>query len=38
MRIRSVKHKGLRRLIIDDDASGLPAPFVAKIRNIVAFL
>lgn len=38
MRIRSVKHKGLRRLIVDDDASGLPAPFVAKIRNIVAFL
>ncbi len=38
MRIRSVKHKGLRRLIVDDDASGLPAQFVAKIRNIIAFL
>jgi proteic killer suppression protein len=38
MRIRSVKHKGLRRMIVDDDASGLPAQFVAKIRNIIAFL
>ncbi|PSJ57736.1 type II toxin-antitoxin system RelE/ParE family toxin [Kumtagia ephedrae] len=38
MRIRSVRHKGLRRLILDDDASGLPAQFVGKIRNIIAFL
>jgi len=38
MRIRAVKHKGLRRLILDDDASGLQAQFVGKIRNIIAFL
>ncbi|MFH1795516.1 MAG: type II toxin-antitoxin system RelE/ParE family toxin [Pseudomonadota bacterium] len=38
MIIRSVKHKGLRRLILDDDAGGLPAQFVGKIRNIIAFL
>lgn len=38
MIIRSVKHKALRRLITDDDASGLPAQFVGKIRNIIAFL
>jgi proteic killer suppression protein len=38
MIIRSVKHRGLRRLIVDDDASGLPAQFIGKIRNIIAFL
>lgn len=38
MRIRSVKHKGLRRLILDDDPSGPQAQFVGKIRNIIAFL
>jgi len=38
MIIRSVRHKGLRRLIRDDDPSGLPAQFVGKIRNMLAFL
>jgi len=38
MIIRSVKHRGLRRLIEDDDASGLNAQSVNKIRNIIAFL
>jgi|TARA_R110000744_G_scaffold241092_1_gene358422 proteic killer suppression protein len=38
MKIRSVKHKGLRRLIEDDDAAGLQAPFVDKIRKMIAFL
>ena len=38
MRIRNVRHKGLRRFIKDNDASGLPAEFIGKIRNIVAFL
>ena len=38
MIIRSVKHRGLRRLIEDDDASGLNAQCVNKIRNIIAFL
>lgn len=38
MRIRSVRHRGLRRLIENDDVSGLPAQSVAKLRNIIAFL
>lgn len=38
MRIRNVVHKGLRRFIERDDASGLPATFVEKIRNIVTYL
>lgn len=38
MKIASVKHKGLRRFIGDDDASGLPATFVDKIRKMVTFL
>lgn len=38
MKIRSVKHKGLRRFIKDDDPSGLPPGFVEKIRNIVSYL
>lgn len=38
MKIRSVRHKGLRRLIERDDASGLPPQFVDKLRKILAFL
>lgn len=38
MKIKSVRHKGLRRLIEDDDASGLQAPFAPKIRRILSFL
>ena len=38
MRIRNVRHKGLRRLIENDDASGLQAPVVDKVRKIIAFL
>ena len=38
MIIRSIRHKGLRRLVLDDDASGLPPDFVGKIRNIIGFL
>jgi proteic killer suppression protein len=38
MKIRNVVHKGLRRLIEDDDAAGVPAPFAAKIKRIVSFL
>ena len=33
-----MKHRGLRRLIEDDTASGLHAQSVNKIRNIIAFL
>jgi toxin HigB-1 len=38
MIIRSVKHKGLSRLILNDDASGVQAQFADKIRRILAFL
>lgn len=38
MRIRNVVHKGLRRFIVDDDASGLQPAVVAKIRRMVSFL
>jgi toxin HigB-1 len=36
--IANVRHRGLRRFIENDDASGLPATFIEKIRNIVSFL
>ena len=38
MKIRNVRHKGLRSFIEDDDPVGLPAAFVEKIRRIVSFL
>lgn len=38
MKIRNVLHKGLRRLIVEDDASGVPADAVPKLRRIVSFL
>jgi toxin HigB-1 len=38
VKIRTVIHKGLRRLIEDDNTSGLPAAVVPKVRNIVSFL
>lgn len=38
MRIRSVKHKGLRRLVQDDDTAGLQAAAVDKIRKMIAFV
>jgi proteic killer suppression protein len=38
MKIGNVIHKGLRRFIEDDDASGLPPAVVAKVRRMVSFL
>ena len=38
MRIRNVLHKGLRRLIEDDDASGLQVAAAAKLRRMISFL
>ena len=38
MNIRNVIHRGLRRFIESDDASGLSASVVEKVRNIVTFL
>lgn len=38
MTIRSVAHRGLRRFIERDDASGLDPAVVEKVRNMVTFL
>ena len=38
MKIRNVIHKGLRRFIEDDDASGLQPAVVTKVGRIVSFL
>ena len=38
MRIRNVIHRGLRRFIERDDASGLSPRVIEKVRNIVTFL
>lgn len=38
MKIRNIIHKGLRRLIVDDDESGLQAAVVPKLRRMVSFL
>jgi proteic killer suppression protein len=38
MKIRNVIHRGLRRFIQRNDASGLSPPVVEKVRNIVTFL
>ena len=38
MKIKNVIHKGLRRFIEDDDASGLQPAVVTKVQRIVSFL
>lgn len=38
MRIRNVRHRGLKRFIERNDASGLSPSAVEKVRNIVSFL
>lgn len=38
MIIRNIRHKGLRRFVEEDDARGLPAEHVGKLRNMISFL
>lgn len=38
MQIRNVVHRGLRRFIQRNDASGLPPQLAEKVRNILTFL
>ena len=38
MLIKNIIHKGLRRFLLNNDATGLPSSCVAKIRSIVGFL
>jgi proteic killer suppression protein len=38
MKIRSFAHKGLKRLYTEDNAKGVPADTVDKLRKMFAFL
>lgn len=38
MKIRSVRHKGLKRFIEDDDAKGIRPDLLNRVRNILATL
>lgn len=38
MKIRNVRHKGLKRFILLDDVSGLPPQSVDKIGRMISFL
>lgn len=38
MLIRSIRHKGLRRLVEADDASGVPAAYADKLRKMISYL
>ena len=38
MEIRSIRHKGLRRLVEKNNPGGLPPDYVAKIADIMSFL
>ena len=38
MDIRSVRHRGLRRLIVSDDSRAVPADMVSRVRNVLAAL
>lgn len=38
VKIRNVVHKGLRRFIEEDNASGLPPAVIPKLRKVVSFL
>ncbi|MDN5871056.1 MAG: type II toxin-antitoxin system RelE/ParE family toxin [Nitrococcus sp.] len=38
MRIRSVRHRGLRRFIEDDDRWGIRPDLVSRVRNILTAL
>ncbi len=38
MRVRSIRHKSLRRLVEDNDDRGLRRDLVGRVRNILAVL
>ena len=38
MKIRSIRHRGLRRFVDHDDSAGLPPVAVDKIRKMISFL
>ena len=38
MTIRGIAHRGVRRLFLKDDPTGVPAPAVDKLRKMLGFL
>ena len=38
MNLRSVRHRGLRRLIVANDARSVPADMIDRVRNVIAAL
>ena len=38
MNVRSVRHRGLRRLLEDDDARFLPHELVGRVRNVLTVI
>lgn len=38
MKIRSIRHRGLRQFVQHDDPAGLPAVATDKIRKMISFL
>jgi proteic killer suppression protein len=38
MKLRSVRHKALRRFLTAGDASGLPTALIEKIRNTLSYI
>ena len=38
MTVRSIAHKGVRRLFLRDDSAGVPSAAVDKLRNMLGFL
>ncbi len=38
MKIRSIVHRGIRRLFLKDDPKGVPTAAVDKLRKMLAFL
>lgn len=38
MNLRSVRHRGLRRLIVADDSRAIPADMIARVRNVLTAL
>jgi toxin HigB-1 len=38
MKIRNVRHKGLRRFVENDDTSGIQPEYATKLRNMISFI
>jgi toxin HigB-1 len=38
MKIRNLRHKGLRRFVENDDTSGIQPEYATKLRNMISFI